>query len=153
MKIMKLLILAPSYRRRTESELMPAIDRYDGVFYRVARKHLSGKDIHVLIMDDKLQLIDASEKILYSPPIGNMWKQFKISNYKANFIQQTKEKNEKKLQILCQNENIKEIFIAAGANHRKVLPDFKNFSSEVIFPRGGIGPTARALKEWIQKSC
>jgi len=34
----RLLILAPSFGRRKGDGLLPTLERYDGLFYRVARK-------------------------------------------------------------------------------------------------------------------
>lgn len=49
MKNKRLLILGPAFRRRKEDGLLPAFERYDGLFYRVARKYLGDvKDMDVV---------------------------------------------------------------------------------------------------------
>ena len=49
----RLLILGPSFRRNRRDESLPALERYDGIFFRVARRYLGEvKDVDVIVMRD-----------------------------------------------------------------------------------------------------
>jgi hypothetical protein len=64
-----LLILGPSFRRNKRSEPLPALERYDGLFFRVARKYLgNAKDVDVIVMKDDLTLVDGTAPLTYEPP-------------------------------------------------------------------------------------
>jgi len=70
----RLLILGPSFRRRRDESPLPALERFDGLFFRVARKHLSNaKDVDVLVMTDDLTLVDATTPLAYREPVGTKW--------------------------------------------------------------------------------
>jgi hypothetical protein len=46
----RLLVLGPSFRRRRDVGLLPALERFDGLFFRVARKYLSrARDVDVVV--------------------------------------------------------------------------------------------------------
>lgn len=146
----KLLILGSSYRRKSDPEPMPAIERYDGVFYRVARKYLPKKNIEVTILTDDLQLISGSKKILYTPPTP--WAGSTKINYNSDYIEKRLISNKELLRKMCRDEDFDEIFVAIGIIYRRALPNFDEFNCKVILPRGGLGPTAKSLKEWLQES-
>jgi len=70
----RLLILGPSFRRKKDEGLLPAFKRFDGLFFRVARKYLrSVRDIDILIMKDDLTLVGEKTILAYDPPKGNKW--------------------------------------------------------------------------------
>lgn len=68
----KLLLLACSNRKIRSKGLMPAIERYDGVNYRVIHKlQREGrfpKNVDVKILSAKFGLIDAQTPIPYCEP-------------------------------------------------------------------------------------
>ena len=73
----KLLILGPSFRRNSNPELIPAIERYDGLYYRIVRKYmnkLKKKDIDVIIITEDLNVLFPETKIPYKPPVGEKWR-------------------------------------------------------------------------------
>ena len=64
-----LLIIACSQRKRSELNLLPAIGRYDGVYFRLLRKaRREGywpENLDMLILSSKYGLIDLSTPIAY----------------------------------------------------------------------------------------
>lgn len=63
----RLLVLGPSFRRNKSRGILPAIERYDGLFCRVARKYLGDvKDVNVVVMVDDLTLVDSATPLPYS---------------------------------------------------------------------------------------
>jgi len=53
---------------------LPAIQRYDGVFFRVSRKNLKGvKDVDVLVMNDDMILVNGKSPLQYFHPKGKKW--------------------------------------------------------------------------------
>jgi hypothetical protein len=147
----KLLIIGPSFKRKDEKELMPAIDRYDGVFYRVTRKNLHDENVIILIQTEDLKLIKSSDKIPYLKPKGEIWSQSNKINYSEKHVKQMIKENSNLINNTIKDNNICEIFVAVGANFRKALPDLNYFNGDIIYPSGGLGPTAKLLKEWLRR--
>ena len=144
----RLLVLGPTFRRNSSKSTLSAIDRYDGVFFRVARKHLKHvHDVDVVVMADDLTLVDGNSYLSYVPPKGEKWGKQAFSN-EAYEVAKAKNKaiSSKKLG----NKRYEEIFIAMGKKHAKALPDLSHYKVKVVFPtRGGLGPKALALKRWL----
>jgi len=66
----RLLILSCSQRKRTSSDLLPALDRYDGPAFRVLRKYLrerpaDARSLDVLILSAEHGLIPSHRPIAY----------------------------------------------------------------------------------------
>jgi len=150
MKDSRLLIIGPSFRRDTIPKPIPAIMRYDGIFYRVTRKHHSGNNPEIMILTEELNLINENKKIPYNPPKGNEWTKSKSLNYSEKFIEKKYKENKDILKKAFKNKKFKEVFIAAGKLFRTALPDFTEYDCKVILPHGGPGPTAKSLKEWLR---
>jgi len=148
----RLLILGPSYKRQTNPELLQAIERYDGVFFRVTRKNKHGDDTKVLILTENLTLLDANDRIPFMPPKGGMWDQSNTISHQTSYISKMRLENSKIIGRTIDENNIEEIFVAMGAIFRKALPDFSEFNTRVILPHGGLCPTAKSLKQWLQNS-
>ena len=146
----RLLVLGPSFRRNRSSEVLPAIQRYDGLFYRVARKYLKDtKNVDVVVMVDDLTLVDSATPLPYSEPKGKEWGKQKFSN---KIVEKAKVKNSGFLDEKLRNKKYSEVFISMGKQYAEALPDVSQFGTKVIFPStGGPGPKAQALKEWLSK--
>lgn len=147
----RLLILGPSFRRKEGIDSLPAFERYDGVFYRVAKKHLKdraiSKLVDIVVMNDKLTLVDGSAPTPNDAPEGTSWGGKKILK---NCIANAKEDNSIYLEKKLKKTKYEEIFIAMGKDYAVGLPDLKLYGATVIFPTtGGIGPKAVALIEWL----
>jgi hypothetical protein len=144
----RLLILGPSFRRKQDEEPLPALERFDGLFFRVARKYLSKvRDVDVVVMLDDLTLVDGNTHLAYRKPVGSEWGKQKFSN---EVLERAKVANEKFLEEKLKNDRYSEVFLAMGKQYAKALPDLTKFRVKVIFPTsGGPGPKAQALKQWL----
>lgn len=146
----RLLVLGPSFRRNMSSEVLPAIQRYDGLFYRVARKYLRDvRDVDVVVMVDDLILVDSTTPLPYSEPEGKEWGGQTFSN---EVVEKARAKNSDFLDKKLKDRKYSEVFISMGKQYAEALPDLSRFDVKVIFPStGGPGPKAQALKEWLSK--
>jgi len=145
-----LLILGPSFRRRREPEALPALERYDGIFFRVARKHLAeANDVDVMVLNDDMRLIDGSTPMPYSPPRGDKWAGYSIPD---NVLEEAREENMRVLDRKLASGEYSEVFVAMGKQFARALPDMSRYGVKVVFPaRGGPGPKSRALKLWLTR--
>ena len=150
---MKLLIMPPSYRRNTSEKELPALQRYDGVLYRVLRKALREKtleDLDILILTEDLRLVKAEEKIPFKPPIGQKWSGWGP----AEIPDKVKEDNLEFLKKLSSTRKYDEIFIALGMKFRKAIEGIENIfpKTKIIYIQGrGLGEYAKMLKEWLEE--
>ena len=147
----RLLILGPTFKRNKKSGVLPAIERYDGVFFRVSRKNLRGvKDVDVLVMNDDLILVNSKSPLLYSHPKGKKWGSLSVSK---EVVRMAKKRNEIILGKKLKKRKYSEVFIAMGKKYAEALPDLSQYGLQIFFPTaGGIGPKAQALKEWLNKA-
>ena len=147
----KLLILGPSFRRNADPQLLPAIERYDGIFYKIVRKYMDKirkKGIDILILTEDLDLIPPETLLPYNPPIGEKWTS--ISPHKH--LKEIKcKKIQEKLIKLLKTKHYDEIFIALNRHYRKLLPDLTPYTKHILSNFKGIGPKAQALKKWINE--
>jgi len=140
--------LGPSFRRKRDESALPALERFDGLFFRVARKHLSNaKDVDVLVMTDDLTLVDATTPLAYREPVGAKWGGRRPPE---EALERARAINEKVLEEKLKSTQYSEVFLAMGKEYAKALPNLARFRVKVIFPTsGGPGPKAQALKLWI----
>lgn len=143
-----MLILGPSFKRRKDAGLLPAIRRYNGFYTNIALNwKFKAGDIDILIMRDDFTLIDAFAPLGYVKPEGNDWYYRKALPKAKIFL--AKAKNEVFLKEKLSSGKYSEIFICMGIKYAKALPTM-NESIKVIFPtEGGLGPKAHALKKWL----
>jgi len=145
----KLLILGPSYRRNPSPKPLPAIERYDGLFYRIVRKHadkLREKDIDVIIVTEGLDVVTPDTKLPYKPPVGESWRSLPP-------IKKDPEKVEllrSRILELVRRREYEEIFVALNKRYQELLPDLEAYTQKVIASFKGIGPKAQALKQWLE---
>lgn len=144
----RLLILGPSYRRRKSGGLLPAVERYDGIFFRVARKYLDEvNDVDTVVMTDNLLVVDGSYPMPYCEPEGNSWDGKRILK---NIVGKARSDNERYLEKKLKGGKYSEVFISMGKDYAAALPDLSNCGIRVVFPAsGGPGPKAQALKQWL----
>jgi len=146
-----MLILGPSFRRNKRSEPLPALERYDGLFFRVARKYLENvRNLDVIVMKDNLTLVDGEAPLAYSPPKGGKWS---MQSLQKKAVDESRKRNQDYLDQKMRAGRYAEVFIAMGKKYAEALPDFSKYNVKVIFPAsGGPGPKAKALKEWLTES-
>ena len=147
-KTKRLLIIGPAFRRRTDERSLPALERYDGLFYRVARKHLRNvKDVDVLIMKDDLTLVAGSESLPFVKPEGTSWG---VNSIPSEVVENAKKTNLCFLKEKLRKNRYSEVFISMGKKYAAALPDMSSDSTKVLFPANvGPGLKAQALKEWF----
>jgi hypothetical protein len=142
----RLLILGPSFRRRKDEGLLPAIERFDGLFLRIARKHLrSTSGIEVAIMRDDLILVESKALIAYAPPIGHRWGERAFSEAE---LKDAKLKNTCFLGALSA-KSYAEIFIVIGKTHCDALPDLSGFRKVTFASGRSLGTKAQTLVKWL----
>jgi hypothetical protein len=145
-----LLLLGPSYRRNLSNEAIPAINRYDGLFVRIARKYTEKQEVDIVLMLDDLTLVNGSTRLPYIRPEGVDWKSRSFSD---EVISKAMGKNTAFLRKKLRNNKYSEIFLAMGKGYAQAIPDSGNLGVQVVFPAtGGIGPKAVALIEWLKKN-
>ncbi|MGB9693670.1 MAG: hypothetical protein ACPLYF_02390 [Fervidobacterium sp.] len=147
----RLLVLGPSFRRRKDSGLLPALERFDGLFFRVARKYLGGvRGVDVVVMVDDLTLVDGDAPLAFREPEGSEWGKQRFSK---EVLEEAKVKNEEFLSKMLKNGRYSEVYFAMGRQYAEALPDLEKYGVKVVFPTsGGPGPKAQALKEWIMRA-
>jgi hypothetical protein len=123
---------------------LPAIDRYDGVAYRVIKRLQRlgqyPEDVDVVIVSAKYGLI-TSEKL--------------IQNYDQRMtteraLEQVEDNRVMLAQLLGSND-YKEVFISAGRTYLLALEPFDVWRGSVLVTvnRGKIGVQLKGLKEWL----
>ena len=146
----KLIIVSASSRLKKEpAEPAPAIERYDGVYFRILRKYLrEGKlsDADILVISEKCSLMPADNKIPYHEPHPGPWGSLSV---KKETISKLKEKNLEKLKKIV--DQYCEIYVNVGRGYKKLIEGFENFiTCKITYAAGrGLGPKALHMKEWI----
>jgi len=147
-KMARLLILGPSYRRNPSPEPLPAIERYDGLFYRIVRRHvnkLREKDIDVIIITEDLDVVTPETKLPYKPPVGESWRSLPPIRKDPERVELLKSR----ILELVRERRYEEIFIALNKHYQELLPDLTAYTRKVIASFKGMGPKAQALKKWL----
>ncbi len=146
----KLLILGPSYRRNTASEPLPAIERYDGVFYRIVRSNMGKvkeKNIDIIIITEDLNIATPETKLPYKPPVGDKWRTLPPVTKDTEKIREL----QKQILEIVENKKYDEIFIALNRYYKALLPNLSPYTRNILAEFKGLGPKARALKQWLFK--
>lgn len=144
----RLLIIGPSFRRKVSNQPLPAIELYDGLFFRIAKKYANRKKIDIVVMLDDLTLVNSSTRISYIPPEGKVWKS---QRFAKQLIDSSKAKNKTFIGKKIQKNQYSEIFLAMGKSYSEALPEISAFGVPVSSSSGrGIGPKAAALATWIK---
>lgn len=141
-----LLILACSQRKRPDTELLPAIERYDGGSYRVLRKaqhegYLSA-NLDILILSAKYGLIAAST------PITDYQMRMTLQQAKA-----IREQTMEAFKAYTSSKNYQEFYIDLGQDYLPAIEGISKIISEspVMYAQGRIGQRQAQLKGWLIK--
>lgn len=142
----KYLLIIPCSKRKVSAHKTPAIDLYDGPFYRILRKffrqHDVSQSIDILILSTKYGLIRSHDLIStydeYMTP--HKAKDFSPKIYNS-------------LKTLLNKEQYQEIFINLGKTYALALTDSEELINQcdVFWAKGQIGERMQQLKNWIQK--
>ncbi|MCS7096760.1 MAG: hypothetical protein RMK50_06860, partial [Nitrososphaerota archaeon] len=110
---------------------MSALERFDGLFFRVARKYLgSVKDVDVVVMVDDLTLVDGDEPLAYREPVGGEWGKQKFSR---EVLEGARVFNERFLDRKLRNGRYGEVYLAMGRQYAMALPDLAKLGVKVVF--------------------
>lgn len=149
----RLIIVSESLRRLKEpSEPIPALDRFDGIYFRIIKKYRrKGKlqDTDCIIVSKSFGIICQNEKISYYKPdhidtIGYL-------NMNKNQIKKLRGKNLAKFKEIFDKNKYSEIFVNVGKRFMELIEGFEKLTSaKIIYASGpGLGPKAQHLKRWI----
>ncbi|MCS7272596.1 MAG: hypothetical protein NZ550_00415 [Fimbriimonadales bacterium] len=145
----RLLVLACSARKRKDAELLPAIERYDGIFYRVLRRwwqHAPASErriLDILILSAEFGLIEAQTLIPYYDR--------KMTPKRADELAP---KLIATLQKRAQTVDYQEVLLAMGSVYLRALTPVEQWLPHSILLKrtsGGIGTQAAQLRAWLHR--
>jgi len=144
-------MVSASTRMRNEPSNLVALDRYDGVFFRVLRRALrdSGRrDIDVLVLSPVLGLIKGDEPLKLHEPLPGEWGTLCLDPRKAN---EAKARNLEFLRCFLKRRRYSEVYVNVGQQYMRLIEGFeKQFKCKIIRCKGeGPGPKAAHMKAWI----
>jgi len=144
----KLLILGPSYRRNTSPEPLSAIERYNGLFYRIIENNMDKvreKRVDIITVTEDLEVVTPETKLPYKPPTGSGWRILTPATRDPEKIGKLRSQILK----IVKNKEYDEVFIALNKHYQQLLPDLTPHTKKVIAGFKGLGAKAKALKEWL----
>lgn len=140
-----LLILSCSKRKSKNSTPMPALERYDGVNYRVVKKlKRSGKspiNLDIVIISAKHGFLRPDDLIGYYDQVMTEERALKLRFDALN-----------ELEEFFKDKNYEEIFVNLGKTYLLAIDGFERFLPEktkVVYAKGGIGQKMKEMKEWL----
>ncbi len=140
----RLLVMACSSRKVSSSGPLPAIERYDGVAFRVVKRlRRLGRyphNVDVLIVSAKYGLIR------HDQPIDN----YDLRMTPERALEQV-EQNRAILRQLVDSSYYSEVFVSVGKVYLMALEPFDAWQGSVIVTvnSGKIGVQLRSLKQWL----
>ena len=143
-KTRRLLVLACSSRKAAEVEALPAMDRYDGVAYRVVKKLRRlgefPQDVDVMILSAKYGLIEGEE------PIHDY-----DLRMTAELAQEQAERNRDALRRRMESGEYSEVFISTGKVYLLALEPLGAWQGgvRVVTNCARIGCQLKAMKGWL----
>ena len=128
-----------------------AIDRFDGIFLRAAKKSIvksKRRDIDILFLSPIFGLVEAAEQVPFHKPMPGGWRSFQISTQEAENL---RIKNSSKLRALLEKDRYSEAYLNVGQKYLALL-DLSPLSNLIVtFSKGGgPGPKAAHMKAWIE---
>jgi hypothetical protein len=136
-----LLIPCSASKRKQPVKRIAAIDRYDGVFYRVLRKAVREarlpRNVRIRILSARYGLITAATRIPHYE-----------QRMTADRVAELRPLVQASLRRLLRDCNFEDIFINLGHDYLAVLEGAPGLHS-AKYATGSIGKRARALKQWI----
>jgi len=140
-----LLILSCSKRKLKNPTPMLALERYDGVNYRVIKKlKRSGKfpkNLDIVIISVKYGFLRAMDLIGYYELLMTEQQALKLRFDVLN-----------ELEEFFKDKNYEEIFVNLGKTYLLAIDGFERFLPEktkVVYAEGGIGQKMKEMKEWL----
>jgi cytoplasmic iron level regulating protein YaaA (DUF328/UPF0246 family) len=142
----RLLILACSARKRLDRSALPAIERYDGVNFRILKKlqreHAFPHDLDVLILSAKYGLLRPETPIeAYNLKMTEARAAELCARVSCDLDRHLREKKYDSVFV-----NLGKTYLNALALSRKLK------QCKVQYATGGIGSKMKKMKAWILKS-
>ena len=146
----KLLILTTSFRRNEEiTEPIPAIERYDGVYFKILRKYLREgklKDTDILIVTEKHGLIWSNDNVSFYKVQSKMG----FLSLDEKSIEKLRHENLQRIKEILSQHRYSEIYVNVGKEYMKLIKGFEEFvSCKLTYAVGGLGKKASHMKNWI----
>lgn len=140
----RILITSCSQRKKTDKNLLPAIDRYDGPSFRLLRKYLSQNTdkLEVYILSAKYGLLSYKNKIPFYEEKLIKQKSQELSQLSISQANQLFDKTEQK----------KEVFVNLGNLYLQVFePILEKISqtNSVVFTSGSSGKRLAEMHDWL----
>ena len=141
----RLLILSCSERKNLNPEPLPAIQRYDGPFFRATRRMLakSFADLAVFVLSARFGLIDSDHEI--------PWYEQRLTKDRQRTL---REEIEPSFRLLAESNCFTSVFVCAGRDYLKVLePHLPQLEPElpITLASGGIGAKLTRLRWWLDE--
>jgi hypothetical protein len=142
----RLLIIACSQRKRSDTADLPAIERYDGPAFRVLRKYLSESPRDaptVLILSAEYGLIDSCR------PIRDYDR--RMSAARARELRP----GVREVGRPVLTHSWAEVGVCVGKHYRAALGDLLEHApsgSQVRHIAGGLGPRLTRLRDWLRRA-
>ena len=141
-----LLLVSCSQRKYSGAGSLPAIERYDGVNFRVLRKAQRegyfAKNLDVLILSAKYGLIESDY------PIEDY--ECKMTEGRALILQSEVSSS---LDLHLCRKDYREIFINLGKTYLiaiELSDGIRMAGQSVLYPTGGIGSKMSQMKQWLR---
>ena len=139
----RLVIVSASQRRVPDPGPIPAIERFDGVYFRVLRKYLREgklKSVDILVVSDRYGVLQANDLV----PLHHR-------SDKIRATEDARTSNLTKLREKLKKTSYSEIYVVCGQDFQAFIRGFEEFTnSPVTYCQGrGLGCKARSLKDWI----
>jgi len=144
--VARLLILGPTYRRSMSPELLPAIERYGGPLYGIARGSADEvEERRVVVAAEDPEVVTPEAKLLRKPPAESGWRTLPPMIVGSESI----ERPRSRVLEVVGSEEYDGVFVALNKRYRQPLPDLTPYTKKVIADLKGLG--AKALKKWLSR--
>jgi hypothetical protein len=139
----RLVIVSASLRRVPDPDSIPAIERFDGVYFRILRKYLREgklKGADILVVSDRYGILQADDLVPFHHPAD-----------KVKATEDARASNLTKLRKMLGKASYSEIYVVCGRDFQAFIKGFEEFAdTPVTYCKGpGLGGKARSLKLWI----
>lgn len=142
---MYLLIIGCSQKKNPSPCPVKALDRYDGVNFKVIKKFRRDKklpeNLDIIIISAKYGFLKADEKI---DDYDVRMTEKRAQELHPNIVHEMKE--------FISNKVYEEIFINLGKDYMPAIEGIENLANcPVLYAQGRIGEKMGALKKWLTK--
>lgn len=144
----RLLILGCSLRKRSDDMPLPAIERYDGVAYRVLQRHLRLHPADADPQQLQVRILSAAYGLLEADTLID-WYDQRMTPARAAELQPQIAPAALRLLSPFPPNSTNAIFVHAGAPYRHALGDAFITDPRVTYAVGGMGSQLSHLKWWL----